>query len=65
MQCVTRGRNCSSSSFSLKKLLHLYAKGFMTKEFPIFIVDEVKNFAANIFFKLVELVTYWDPCIIN
>ena len=39
----------------------------------IFIVDEVKNFAANIFFKLVsesrtrirakELVTYWDPCI--
>ena len=29
----------------------------------IFIVDEVKNFAANnIFFKLLELVTYWDSC---
>ena len=48
-------------------------QGFVTKCFLIFIVDEVKNFAANIFFKLVsasctgirakELVTYWDLCI--
>ena len=28
-------------------------QGFVTKCFLIFIVDEVKNFAANIFFKLV------------
>ena len=28
-------------------------KGFVTKCFLIFIVDEVKNFVANIFFKLV------------
>ena len=33
--------------------------------FLIFIVDEVKNFAANIFFKLLVLVTYLDPCIIG
>ena len=32
----------------------------------IFIVNEVKNFAANnILIKLLELVTYWDPCIIG
>ena len=47
-------------------------QGFVTKCFLIFIVDEVKKFAANIFFKLVsesrteirakKLVTYWDPC---
>ena len=30
--CVTKGRNCSSSSFSLKKLLRLYVKSFVTKE---------------------------------
>ena len=33
--------------------------------FLIFIVDELKNFAANNLFKLLELVTYWDPCIIG
>ena len=48
-------------------------EGFVTKYFLIFIIDEVKKFAANIFLKLVcesrteirakELVTYWDPCI--
>ena len=27
-------RKCPSSLFSLKKLLHLYAKGFVTKELP-------------------------------
>ena len=47
-------------------------QGFVTKCFLIFIVDEVKNFAANVFLKLVVshvlgvmhhwLVTYWDPC---
>ena len=29
-------RKCPSSLFSLKKLLHLYAKGFVTKELPNF-----------------------------
>ena len=33
MHCVTGDRNCPSSSYSLK-LLHLYAKGFITKELP-------------------------------
>ena len=65
MHCVTGDRNCSSSLFSLKKLLRFYAKGFVPMSFLIFIVDELKNFAANIFFKLVELVTYWDSCIIG
>ena len=47
-------------------------QGFVIKCFLIFIVDEVKNFAANVFLKLVVshvlgvmhhwLVTYWDPC---
>ena len=38
-------------------------QGFVTKCFLIFIVDEVKNFAANnIFFKLLGLVTYWNSC---
>ena len=38
-------------------------QGFVTKCFLIFIIDEVKNFAANnLFFKLLELLMYWDPC---
>ena len=60
--------------FSLKEATTPFApQGFVTKCFLIFIIDEVKNFAANIFFKLVsasctgirakELVTYWDLCI--
>ena len=32
MHCVTRDKNCSSSSFFLKNLLLLYAKAFVTKE---------------------------------
>ena len=32
------------------------------RSFLIFIVDELKNFATNNLFKLLELVTYWDPC---
>ena len=26
-------------------------------------VDEVKNFAANILYQVSVLVTYWEPCI--
>ena len=36
---------------------------FVTKCFLIFIVDEVKNFAANNLFQIGVLVTYWEPCI--
>ena len=39
--------------------------GFVTKYFLIFIIDEVKNFAANNIFKLLELVTYWELCTIG
>ena len=40
--------------FSLKEATTPFApQGFVTKCFLIFIVDEVKNFAANSFFKLV------------
>ena len=36
MHCVIESRNSSSSSFSLKKLLRLYAKGFVTNELSDF-----------------------------
>ena len=40
--------------FFLKKLLRLYTKGFVTKEFlDLHRVDELNNFATNIFLKLV------------
>ena len=40
--------------FSLKEVTASFAlQSFVTKCFLIFIVDKVKNFAANIFFKLV------------
>ena len=40
--------------FSLKETIASFMpQGFVTKCFLIFIVDEVKNFATNIFFKLV------------
>ena len=40
--------------FSLKEATASFTpQGFVTKCFLIFIVDEVKNFAANIFFQLV------------
>ena len=40
--------------FSLKEATASFApQGFVTKCFLIFIIDEVKNFAANIFFQLV------------
>ena len=53
--------------FSLKGVTASFApEGFITKYFLIFIVDEVKNFAANNnFLKLLELVTYWEPGIIG
>ena len=40
--------------FSLKEATTSFAPlSFVTKCFLIFIIDEVKNFAANVFFKLV------------
>ena len=36
--------------------------GFVTKCFLIFIIDEVKKFAANNLLQVGELVTYWDSC---
>ena len=64
VQIVTRDRICLSSLYSLYKLLCLCAKGFVTKEFlDLHHVDELKNFAANIFLKVGVLVTYLDSCI--
>ena len=40
-------------------------QGFVTKCFLIFIVDEVKNFAANNLLQVSVLVTYWELCIIG
>ena len=34
MHCVIGSKNSSSSLFSLKKLLRLYAKGFVIKKLP-------------------------------
>ena len=44
----------ANALFSLKEATTSFAPlGFVTKCLLIFIVDEVKNFAANVFFKLV------------
>ena len=44
----------TNALFSLKEATASFApQGFVTKCFLIFIVDEVKNFVANIFLKLV------------
>ena len=40
-------------------------QGFITKCFLIFIVDEVKNFAAKNLLQVGVLVMYQEPCIIN
>ena len=48
MQKVTKCLIFSKRSYDVFVL-----QGFVTKCFLIFIVDEVKNFVANIFFKLV------------
>ena len=54
MQIVTRDKICPSSSNSLQKLLRLCAKGFVTTELlDLQRLDELKNFAANFFLKLV------------
>ena len=46
---IVIGDNCPNSSSSLQKLLCLYTKGFVTKEFlDLHRLDELKNFAANI-----------------
>ena len=58
MQKVTQCLILSARSYCV-----FAPQGFVTKCFLIFIVDEVKNFAANnIFLKLLGLVTYWDSC---
>ena len=45
---------CPNSSFSWRSYYVLYAKGFVTKEFlDLHCMDELKNFVANIFLKLV------------
>ena len=47
-------QNVIDTLFSLKKATVSFAlEGFATKCFLIFLVDEVKNFAVSIFFKLV------------
>ena len=47
-------QNVTDALFSLKEATASFApQGFVTKCFLIFIVDEVKNFTVNIFFKLV------------
>ena len=47
-------QNVIDTLFSLKEVTTSFALvGFVTKCFLIFIVDEVKNFAVSIFFKLV------------
>ena len=52
--------------FSLKEATTSFVpQGFVTKYFLIFIVDEVKKFVANNLLQVVELVMYWDPCIIG
>ena len=33
------------------------------RSFLIFIVDELKNFATNNLFKLLDLVMYWNSCV--
>ena len=52
--------------FSLERSYCVFApQGFVTKCFLIFIIDEVKNFAANNLLQVGELVTYWELCIIG
>ena len=44
---ITHGYKDQEIYFFYEKLRHLYAIEFVTKCFLIFIIDEVKNFAAN------------------
>ena len=53
----------TNALFSLKEATPSFApQGFVTKCFLIFIVDEVKNFAAKNLPQVGVLVTYWEPC---
>ena len=53
-----------SALVSLKEVIASFApQDFVTKYLLIFIVDEVKNFAANDLPHVGELVTYWESCI--
>ena len=56
MQKVTKCLIVSERSYCI-----FAPQGFVTKCFLIFIVDEVKNFAANNHPQVGVLVTYWDP----
>ena len=54
-------KKVTDALFSPKRSYYLFVpQGFVTKYFLIFIVDEVKNFAANIFFKLVCQSRTWS-----
>ena len=75
MQIVTGDRICPNLSFSWRSYCFCTPQGFVTKQLlDLHRVDELKNFAANIFLKLVskphigirtsnQLVTYWELCI--
>ena len=54
VQIVTGDKICPSSSYSWKKMPCLCANGFVIKEIlDLHRLDELKNFAADIFLKLV------------
>ena len=58
--------DCDLVHYSFWRSYYVFTpRVLLPKSFPIFIVDELKNFIANNLFKLVELVTYWDSCIIG
>ena len=53
----------TNALFSLKEATTSFApQGFVTKCFLIFIVDEVKNFAAKNLLQVGVLVTNWELC---
>ena len=52
--------------YSLYKSYYVFMPRVLwPRSFLIFIIDKLKKFVANIFFKLVELVMYWDSCFIG
>ena len=58
-QIMTRDRICPNSSFLCRSCCVCAPQGFVTI-FQIFIVDELKNFAANNLLQLMIEVAYWD-----
>ena len=58
-------KKCLSPSFSLKKLLRLYKKGFVTIEHPDLHCWWSEELCSQHLLQVGELVTYWDPCIID